>query len=293
MSERLPKNLEIAYEAFGREAIDDILDGVEFEVDGIEFLTRYIPDSRPERFCIAKPTDLIEMYEAYLPEWQPRRIFELGIAEGGSAVYMVLRAKPDKLVTIDLETERLEALDEFIASRSLGDVLKPYYGVDQTDRTALTKIVEDEFGDELLDLVIDDASHVYAPTVCSFEILFPRVRPGGWYLIEDWSANLKMKRDVANQLAADDEQAEEVRARIAEAMRSRDEPPEQRDPLTRFGLELVLSAGAADDAIADLRVNRHVVCVQRGEGDLNVDDFSLASIAIDHEKLLQPPLTTP
>ena len=35
--------------------------------------------------------------------------------------------------------------------------------------------------------MIDDASHLYAQTKASFETLFPRVRPGGLYVIEDWA----------------------------------------------------------------------------------------------------------
>jgi hypothetical protein len=38
-----------------------------------------------------------------------------------------------------------------------------------------------------LDLVIDDASHIYGPTKASFQALFPLLRPGGLYLIEDWA----------------------------------------------------------------------------------------------------------
>jgi len=35
------------------------------------------------------------------------------------------------------------------------------------------------------DVVIDDASHIYANTVNTFEALFPVVKSGGMYLIED------------------------------------------------------------------------------------------------------------
>jgi hypothetical protein len=35
------------------------------------------------------------------------------------------------------------------------------------------------------DVVLDDASHVYANTVATFEALFPAVKTGGMYLIED------------------------------------------------------------------------------------------------------------
>ena len=37
-----------------------------------------------------------------------------------------------------------------------------------------------------LDIVIDDCSHLAEPTRLAFETLFPRVRPGGFYVVEDW-----------------------------------------------------------------------------------------------------------
>ena len=47
--------------------------------------------------------------------------------------------------------------------------------------------MDQEFGDEPLDLVIDDASHLYEPTRQSFQVLFPRLRHRGLYVIEDWT----------------------------------------------------------------------------------------------------------
>ena len=38
-----------------------------------------------------------------------------------------------------------------------------------------------------LDLVIDDASHLYRLSRRAFELLFPRLRPGGLCALEDWS----------------------------------------------------------------------------------------------------------
>jgi hypothetical protein len=35
--------------------------------------------------------------------------------------------------------------------------------------------------------VIDDASHFDAPTRASFQAIFPLMRPGGVYVIEDWN----------------------------------------------------------------------------------------------------------
>lgn len=37
-----------------------------------------------------------------------------------------------------------------------------------------------------LDVIIDDASHDPTLTLNSFDLLWSRVKPGGWYIIEDW-----------------------------------------------------------------------------------------------------------
>ena len=65
--------------------------------------------------------------------------------------------------------------------------MRVHYGVDQSDTDTLRRLVDEEFGDARLDLVIDDASHEVEPTEASFNVLFPRLRPGGLYIIEDWS----------------------------------------------------------------------------------------------------------
>ncbi len=64
--------------------------------------------------------------------------------------------------------------------------LKPFWAVDQQDSARLREIWQTEFRAPL-DLVIDDASHLYGPTKTSFETLFPLLRPGGLYIIEDWA----------------------------------------------------------------------------------------------------------
>ena len=58
--------------------------------------------------------------------------------------------------------------------------------VDQSDRGHLAKIADEAFGDAPLDLVVDDCSHQYEATRASFNELFPRLRAGGLYTIEDW-----------------------------------------------------------------------------------------------------------
>jgi hypothetical protein len=54
----------------------------------------------------------------------------------------------------------------------------------------LTEILETEFESDL-DLVIDDGSHLAEQTETTFATLFPRIREGGFYVIEDWNWELE------------------------------------------------------------------------------------------------------
>lgn len=79
-----------------------------------------------------------------------------------------------------------EYFRSYVESRSLEERISTYWGVDQSDQAKLRKIVVSEFSGPL-DLVLDDASHLFAETKTSFETLFPMLRPGGLYIIEDWA----------------------------------------------------------------------------------------------------------
>jgi hypothetical protein len=68
----------------------------------------------------------------------------------------------------------------------LSSEIKLIGGVNQYDTQHITKIVENEFLENPLDLIIDDCSHYYIPTKRCFEALFGYLRPGGKYIIEDW-----------------------------------------------------------------------------------------------------------
>src|SRR6201999_1342977 len=78
------------------------------------------------------------------------------------------------------------AIEQIIANYKLGDRIKLHFGVSQDDRETVQGIIDREFGDDEIDLVIDDASHHYEYSRKSFEIVFPRLREGGLYIIEDW-----------------------------------------------------------------------------------------------------------
>jgi hypothetical protein len=48
-----------------------------------------------------------------------------------------------------------------------------------------SKFLHSISNNRLYDIVVDDASHLSSLTIKSFQILFPLVRPGGWYVVED------------------------------------------------------------------------------------------------------------
>src|ERR1043166_6914166 len=143
--------------------------------------------SSATQFVVLKIPEMVEMM-AYLGESiQPKNVFELGIFRGGSVVLYNEMFKPRKLVSIDCHTKPLPQLEEYIRAKSAGSNIRIELGVDQADRGRLAEICQREFGTRPLDLVVDDASHMLFETREAFRELFPRLRPGGVYVIEDWA----------------------------------------------------------------------------------------------------------
>lgn len=137
-----------------------------------------------------KVKGLVDQYARFWatrPGFQAENILELGMFDGGSLAFWMETLSPNKIVGVDLdERTDSEYFTRYLASRNLQGRVKTRWGVDQCDAAALHEIAQAEFGGKL-DLVIDDASHLYSLTKASFEILFPLVRPGGLYVIEDWA----------------------------------------------------------------------------------------------------------
>lgn len=154
--------------------------------------TRYAlmnAEPEPGELRLYKPRAMVEAYEPLIAEFGGANIFEIGIMAGGSAAYLTQRCEPRRFLGVDRTTDPLPELDRFVADRHLEERLVLHRGVDQADGDALVAIAGSGFGGEEIDLVIDDASHLYGPTVATFEALFPLVRLGGLYIIEDWTAD--------------------------------------------------------------------------------------------------------
>ncbi|MCW2274660.1 hypothetical protein GJ654_11490 [Rhodoblastus acidophilus] len=141
------------------------------------------------RFVLMKRRRLIEEYVRLFDQLKPGNLFELGIRRGGSMAFYNAAFHPKTHVAIELETESIQPLDALVeAAAKDGRKMRPYFGVNQADKARLIDIVYENFGNSAgpLDLVIDDASHRLQESTASFEALFPLVREGGVYALEDW-----------------------------------------------------------------------------------------------------------
>ncbi len=158
------------------------IDEQRLEVGGALFLVTAVPlGAAPDEFVIIKTPDVVRRYLALLSREKPSRIVELGVKEAGSTALIAMAAEPDVLLAVDLAAEIPSLLARLVESENLQHRLITAFGLDQADRAGLTRFIDSHLPDERIDLVVDDASHVLGPTRTSFEVLFPRLRPGGLY----------------------------------------------------------------------------------------------------------------
>jgi hypothetical protein len=208
-------------------------------------------DHGDECFVLHKGELLARQYEAFFATvpHAPASILELGMWEGGSVAYWNLVFAPEVHVGVDLmDRTDSDYFSRFVA-RTAPRRIWTRWGVDQADRATVLGIVDDDLGGRV-DLVIDDASHVYQPTRTSFETVFPRVNPGGLYIIEDW-------------------------AWVYWAACQRPDHPWLGDPgLSRLTAEILELAGSAPEVVSRITVFQGFVVVERGTAVL-ADDFRI------------------
>jgi predicted O-methyltransferase YrrM len=265
---------------------DHVEDGVEFELDGVRFVSGFVERTAPDEFTLVKSAAHVACYERVLGEFERPRMVELGIAFGGSLAWFALRAQPQRLVGIEYEPSRRPHLDRFIRSRDLGAVVRPYYGVDQADGDRLREIVTDEFRGEPIDLVVDDASHRYGATLASFEALFPLMRPGGLYVIEDW-AGLHEQAVLYERVLAQGTpgETERLAAQITERIES---GAGAETPLSRLAIEFMLAQTSETRPIEELTINRYWIAVRRGSAALPATGFRLTDHYADVFDMVRP-----
>jgi predicted O-methyltransferase YrrM len=271
------------------------------EVDGVLFVAGGGGVAlTPTAFPVNKPPDLLRAFVDLALELDAPRVVEIGTQHGGSAALLALLSRPTKLVTVDIRRERPEALLEAMRIAGMGQRVAAYEGIDQGDRARLARILDDELGDDPIDLVVDDASHELVGTRSTFEQLFPRLRPGGRYLIEDWSWEQRFADMAAVAASPAERPTPEAPSSVwthPDFIALLDEQfrplaaagPDGRTatPLLRLAVELLLACAGHHGVIDDVRFTRHWIVVERGPGALDPATFSLSDIAHDHFGLLR------
>lgn len=201
-----------------------------------------------ECFVFYKVRPLVEQYARFWatrPEFRPRNVLELGLWDGGSLAFWFELFQPNKHVGVDFARRGDSAyFQRYVRSRGLAGRIATYWATDQADAPRLRAIATQEF-EGPLDLVIDDASHMYAQTKISFETLFPLLRPGGLYVIEDWAWSHWREFHAPHHPWAD------------------------QPPLTNLIEELVAATGSSTELAASMAVYQGFAVIERGPAALD------------------------
>jgi predicted O-methyltransferase YrrM len=252
-----------------------------FQMGDVSFRTGVVNrfKSSSNHFMLVKHPRMIVRYEALISTLHPRRIVELGICEGGSTAFFYLLARPERLVAVDVKSSPTAGLEAFVNKHGLQDRVHTHYGFDQADVSRLRQLVVNEFAREQIDLVVDDASHLLGPTRASFNVLFPLLRPGGVFVIEDWSAEHRLEVG----LRALEQSDQTVRATLEEHVRS---GRPAATPLSVLVFELVLASAYAPELFTEIVVADGWAHVVRGPEDADPETFDLSRVYSDAARAL-------
>lgn len=235
----------------------------------------------PDGFLpIAKDRDQIDRYLRLCEELRPEVIAELGIHRGGSTALLHALNQVRLLVAIELAREPAAALSTYIETHGLESVVRPHYGINQADRAAVGSVMAAELAGGQIDLVIDDASHLLEETRISFETLFPLLRPGGLYVIEDWNAEHLIADGIDVAIAATDQPGHAALIDTLKQAAALKPAPDVR--LIRLPLELVLARASSRDVIREVTVMNNWVVIRRGDEPIDPASFRLSDLVKDH-----------
>ncbi|WP_421862308.1 class I SAM-dependent methyltransferase [Parvibaculum sp.] len=209
---------------------------------------------------LGKTREMVDTYMDLLAGFPAQHIFELGIFRGGSTAFFNELLRPAKLVAIDFMKKPKRGFRDYMNTGANAGSIRPYFGVDQADTQRLQEICDEELGDVPLDLVIDDASHMLEETRTSFNFLFPKLRPGGLYIIEDWGW-----------------------AHVPDATGAFEKMVGERAPLSNLIIEIMLASTRKPLLFPEIRVFSTSVIIRRGECDIDPDfDISQLSFYWNH-----------
>jgi cephalosporin hydroxylase len=124
---------------------------------------------------VRKWTHYLDLYDAHFRRFQgkPVKMLELGVSFGGSLeLWRKFFGTEATIYGIDVDPECAQRVDPPNHVR-IGS---------QADPAFLASVI-DEMGEP--DIILDDGSHIAEHQLASFRLLFPRLKAGGVYVIED------------------------------------------------------------------------------------------------------------
>lgn len=210
-------------------------------------------ESTKDYFLLGKTKDMVEWIADLGRRHRFAKILDLGIFKGGSVVLYDQLFRPQRLIAVEFWPDPVPALTEYIATNDRATAIRPCYATDQGDRRKLEGILRQEFPDRDLDLVVDDASHLYFQTRESFNAAFPFLKGGGIYVIEDWAW-----------------------AHWAGDFWQQDNPFYKDHPaMSNLLIELFMLCASRPDLIADIQITFNTITIRRGEGNIGIHPFDI------------------
>jgi cephalosporin hydroxylase len=137
-------------------------------------LERYFRTNRGRQ--IYKWTHYFEVYHRHLARYRHKSItlVEFGVYQGGSLqMWRRYFGRRARIWGVDINPDCKQFIDDPGICVRIGD---------QEDRDFLRALIT-EIGP--IDVVIDDGGHTMAQQLATFDVVYPAVRPGGVYLVED------------------------------------------------------------------------------------------------------------
>ncbi len=163
-------------------------------------------------------------------------------------------------------------------------------GAALTDRQGLAAAVERAFDGEPVDLVVDEGSHPPEHSRAAFDALYPRLRPGGRYVVSSWNADQQLLDDLAQTLRDPSAPGhDEAVAVMADGMRQGTPGVDGRPSLLRLTMELVMAQASGTAIIESMVLGDTDVTVVRGSAPLDPVTFRLVDSFTDHLGVLGRP----
>jgi predicted O-methyltransferase YrrM len=215
--------------------------------------------------AVFKTPAMVHRYLELAAEREHATIVELGIFQGGGTAFLFQVFQPAVLVAFEIEENPAPALERFVDAHALRDRVHLFYGTHQADTQRVLQRLETAVGTSPLDFVVDDASHSYVPSRTTFGALFPLLREGGVYVLEDWEWS---------HMPGDRWQ--------------RDGGYRPGEPsLTNLLVEILVLQGTRPDIVREVRVRRDMAEIVRGEATLSTP-IDMAALSLNRGKPFEP-----